>query len=187
MALDRQLLLSNETILLRPIEEKDKAELQEICQNENLWKYFTQDLSVFEELEKWMNPALAGERLQLMIIDNSSGKILGSSGFGNYSLRDERVEVGWTWIISSHHGTGLNDEVKGLMLNYAFEVLKVKRVEFKTDVLNMAARKALKNLGAIEEGVLRSHTLMTKGRRRDTIYYSILIEEWPHVKRENDW
>ena len=73
------------------------------------------------------------------------------------------------------------------MLDYAFEKLYIERVEFKTDVLNAQARASLKNIGAIEEGVLRSHTLMTKGRRRDTIYYSILKSEWNHIKRENDW
>ncbi|MCH7408589.1 GNAT family N-acetyltransferase [Belliella sp. DSM 111904] len=187
MALDRQLILSNDQVVLRPIEENDIKSLHEICQDKNLWKYFTQDLTDFDELEQWMIPALKGERLQFLIIEKSTEKILGSSGFGNYSERDQRIEIGWTWIISSLHGTGLNDQIKRLMLSYAFEVLTVQRVEFKTDVLNIPARCALKNLGAIEEGVLRSHTLMTKGRRRDTIYYSILLPEWEHVKRENDW
>jgi RimJ/RimL family protein N-acetyltransferase len=77
--------------------------------------------------------------------------------------------------------------VKKLLLTFCFENIGLARVEFKTDVLNVQARKALKNIGAIEEGVLRSHTLMTRERRRDTIYYSILKQEWEYVKRENDW
>jgi RimJ/RimL family protein N-acetyltransferase len=70
-----------------------------------------------------------------------------------------------------------------LLLQFAFETLDFIRVEFKTDVLNSASRKALRKIGAEEEGVLRSHTLMPGGRRRDTIYYSILKSEWPDVKR----
>ena len=69
------------------------------------------------------------------------------------------------------------------MLQYAFESLNLERVEFKTDVLNLQARKALKKIGAIEEGILRSHTLMTNNRRRDTIYYSILKNEWLQMKK----
>jgi RimJ/RimL family protein N-acetyltransferase len=69
--------------------------------------------------------------------------------------------------------------MKFLMLQYDFEELEMLRVEFKNDVLNLPARKALLRLGATEEGILRSHTLMTKGRRRDTIYYSFLRGEWP--------
>ena len=68
------------------------------------------------------------------------------------------------------------------MLKYAFETLEFERVEIKTDVLNVPARKALLRIGAKEEGILRSHTLMTHGRRRDTIYYSILRSEWEAVK-----
>ena len=68
------------------------------------------------------------------------------------------------------------------MINYVFEKLEFVRVEFKTDVLNRQSRKALKKIGASEEGILRSHTLMQDGRRRDTIYYSILREEWENLK-----
>ena len=55
---------------------------------------------------------------------------------------------------------------------------KVAKIEFKTDVLNIPARKGMQKVGLVEEGVLRSHTLMTNNRRRDTIYYSILRKEW---------
>ena len=67
-------------------------------------------------------------------------------------------------------------------MQYAFEHLKFERVEFKTDVLNKASRRALEKIGAKEEGILRSHTLMHDGRRRDTIYYSILKDEWGKIK-----
>ena len=73
------------------------------------------------------------------------------------------------------------------MIKYVFEVLGYERVEIKTDVLNTSARKALRRIGAKEEGILRSHTLMTHGRRRDSIYYSILKSEWWEVKARNNW
>jgi RimJ/RimL family protein N-acetyltransferase len=113
------------------------------------------------------------------VIDKRSGKLLGSTGFGNYFPRDQRIEIGWTWLGKAFQGIGINAQMKSLMLQYAFEELEMLRVEFKTDVLNLPARQALLRLGAAEEGVLRSHTLMTQGRRRDTIYYSFLKGEWP--------
>jgi RimJ/RimL family protein N-acetyltransferase len=73
------------------------------------------------------------------------------------------------------------------MLKYAFKTIDFERVEIKTDVLNLPARNALLRIGAKEEGVLRSHTLMTHGRRRDTIYYSILKSEWSEIKKRNSW
>jgi RimJ/RimL family protein N-acetyltransferase len=76
----------------------------------------------------------------------------------------------------------VNRHNKWLLLQYAFETLAFERVEFKTDMLNLQARKGLKGIGATEEGVLRSHTLMPRQRRRDTVYYSILKQEWPGIK-----
>jgi RimJ/RimL family protein N-acetyltransferase len=71
------------------------------------------------------------------------------------------------------------------MIKYVFEVLGYERVEIKTNVLNTSARKTLRRIGAKEEGILSSHTLMTHGRRRDSIYYSILKSEWWEVKLRN--
>jgi len=102
------------------------------------------------------------------------------SSFGNVSVLDSRVEIGWSWIGLDFQGTGVNSEYKRLLLSFAFDKLKFIRVEFKTDVLNVKARRALEKIGAVEEGVLRSHTQMHHNRRRDTIYYSILQEEWNH-------
>jgi len=187
MDLDFNLLLEDDQILLRPLEESDISKLMELASLPELWKYFTYDLSNPEDFQDWIQPAINKQRLQLLLIDKQENEIIGSSAFGNYSNRDLRIEIGWTWIVQSFHGLGYNQRMKKLMLSYCFEVLDVERVEFKTDVLNTPARKALKNINAIEEGVLRSHSLMTKGRRRDTIFYSILKNEWPFVKRENDW
>ena len=74
--------------------------------------------------------------------------------------------------------------MKYLMLSHAFEKLGMQRVEIKTDVLNISARKAVEKMGFVEEGVLRSHTLLSTGRRRNTIYYSILADEWNILKKK---
>jgi hypothetical protein len=69
------------------------------------------------------------------------------------------------------------------MLEYAFTELECLRVEFKTDALNLRSRGALEKLGARQEGILRSHMITSTGRRRDSLYFSILTEEWPEVRR----
>lgn len=156
-----------------------------------MWKHFTQNLADGDELKIWVNEAIQARerktRIPFTIVDRHSGDIMGSTSFGNISKRDSRLEIGWTWLGKSFHGTGVNEQIKYLMLKYSFEALGYERVEAKTDVLNTPARKAMKRLGMIEEGVLRSHTLMTSGRRRDTIFYSVLRAEWNEVKRYNDW
>lgn len=175
-------------ILLRPIQPTDYQEFVKLTNDKNLWTYFTRDLSDKETLLNWVKSAVQAiqhqKRLAFSIIDKPSNTLIGSTSIGNISERDKRVEIGWTWLGRDFHGKGLNDEVKYTLLTYCFEDLNCERVEFKTDVLNKPARKALRRLGAIEEGTLRSHTLMVNNRRRDTIYYSILKEEWKGIKEK---
>jgi RimJ/RimL family protein N-acetyltransferase len=79
-------------------------------------------------------------------------------------------------------GTGVNRHAKFAMLSFALEVMKMERVEVKTDNLNERAKAALLKIGMKPEGVLRSHMQMHSNRRRDSIYYSIIKEEWEEVK-----
>ena len=175
----RDLILENEKVLLRPMTRQDFPLLQEITLPASLWTYFTHDLSIPEDFEAWAKPHFAEQRLQFVVFDKEKNRVAGATAFGNFSPRDSRLEIGWTWLGKDFHGSGINREMKGLMLDYCFNTLDLERVEIKTDVLNQSARKALIKLGAKEEGILRSHTQMILGRRRDTIYYSFLKGEWP--------
>jgi RimJ/RimL family protein N-acetyltransferase len=100
----------------------------------------------------------------------------------NISQHDLRTEIGGSWLGKKFRSTGVNFHAKYAMMRYAFDELQFERVEFKTDVLNERARKGLKNIGGTEEGILRSHMAMWNNRRRSSIYYSVLKEEWPGVK-----
>lgn len=184
---DFNLVLQNENILLRPLVHEDLELMLSLTSDPEMWKYYTHDLSTLEGLKSWAAPAFNQERLQFGVFDKGSGQVMGSTAFGNFSPRDLRLEIGWTWLGKAFHSQGINQQMKQMMLTYCFEVLDLERVEFKTDVLNKQARKSLRNINAMEEGILRCHTLMTSGRRRDTIYYSILKEEWEHVKKQNKW
>ena len=183
MSLDFNLTIENTKVLLRPITRQDFPLLKALADDPTLWLYFTHDLSLEGDFEEWAKPALLNERIQFTVVDKKTNKIAGSTAFGNFSARDQRIEIGWTWLGREFQGSGINLQMKMLMLKYAFETLELKRVEIKTDVLNQPARKALLKMGITEEGILRSHTLMTKGRRRDTIYYSVLQDEWKEFKK----
>jgi RimJ/RimL family protein N-acetyltransferase len=189
--IDFNLILQTDNIILRPLIAEDFIAFEKITTDPEVWIYFTFDLSVKNELKEWVEIAVNDiknkTRLAFTIVDKLSGIPIGSTSFGNISYRDKRIEIGWTWITKAYQGTGVNNQIKFLMLRYAFEVLEFERVEFKTDVLNIRARKAFQRIGATEEGILRSHTLMTHNRRRDTIWYSILKNEWVGIKMRNSW
>ncbi|MEO8405868.1 MAG: GNAT family protein, partial [Chitinophagaceae bacterium] len=122
-------------------------------------------------------------RIPFTIIDKASGQIAGSSSLGNISLHDLRAEIGWSWLGKDFRSTGINKHAKFSLMRYAFEVLNFERIEFKTDVLNERAKKGLRNVGGIEEGIFRSHMTMWNDRRRTSIYFSVLKNEWPTNKQ----
>lgn len=184
---DDDLILENEIVKLRLLSADDLIDFNQISNESSIWEYFTSDLNNEENIKMWIAEALdqykAKSRYPFTIIDKILHRTAGSTSFGNISYRDKRIEIGWTWLGKKFQGSGLNKHCKFLLLQYAFEVLNFERVEFKTDVLNLQAKKALKKIGAVEEGILRSHTLMPHNRRRDTIFYSILKNEWLQLKK----
>lgn len=187
MNFNHNIILENNTALLRPLMHRDEEGFSKIAFDADIWKFFTARILDLEELNKFIKTSLEDRernfRYPFTIIQKASGEIAGSTSFGNVSIKDKRIEIGWTWLGKKFMGTGLNKECKFLLLQYAFEHLKFERVELKTDVLNKASRRAMEKIGAKEEGILRSHTLMHDGRRRDTIYYSILANEWTNLKK----
>lgn len=162
------------------------AALSEVGLDPEIWRFTLVLVQTPEEMRSYMESALKlqreGTTLPFVTIERSSGRIVGSTRFGNYDPANRRIEIGWTWIARPWQRTAINTEAKYLMLSHAFEKLRCVRVELKTDVLNAPSRKAMVRIGAKEEGILRKHSLVWDGRYRDSIYYSILDEEWPGVK-----
>lgn len=177
------LLLETDKVLLRPLAEQDFDELLRLTQDPAMWDYFSLNLSDPDQLKQWMNIAFAEKvacsRQPFTIIDKSSGAIAGSMSLLNISFHDLRTEIGASWLGKQYRSTGINRHAKYAMMRYAFEELQFERVEFKTDILNERARNGLKKIGGIEEGILRSHMTMWNNRRRTSVFYSVLKEEWP--------
>lgn len=123
-----------------------------------------------------------GGALPFAAVDRRSGGVVGSSRFANIDRANRRAEIGWTWIARPFQRSGVNDEMKYLMLRHAFEAWGAIRVEFKTDRLNVQSQAALVRLGAREEGAFRNHMITGAGRVRDSVWYSIIDREWPTVK-----
>jgi len=186
MLFHQNITLENHIALLRPMQESDISGLREIAYDEDIWRLTTSNISNEEELKIYIDTALNDRtrefRYPFTVIDKRSNKIAGSTSFGNLSEKDGRVEIGWTWYGKDFRGSGLNKACKFLLLNFAFETLNFYRVEFKTDVLNKRSRRAMEKIGAKEDGIMRGHMLMRDGRRRDSIYYSILKPEWDYIK-----
>ncbi|PCH66089.1 MAG: GNAT family N-acetyltransferase [Bacteroidetes bacterium] len=186
MNFDNDIILDNELVLLKPFSKEDFDGFAEIAFNERIWEGTTPMVLTEDDLGKYMDRVLREKenkiRYPFTIIDRSKNKIAGSTSFLNISEFHKRLEIGSTWLGIEFQRTGLNRVCKFLLGQYVFEELKYERLEFKTDALNEQSRNALKKIGAKEEGILRSHMEMNFGRRRDSVYYSILKDEWPKIK-----
>ena len=180
------LTLETPRVRLRLLKEEDFDDLNKIAKSPEIWKYFTKDLADEVELKQWIGEALEeraqSRRMPFIITDKDDNRISGCTSFGSISFFDRRIEIGWTWLGQDFMGTGVNRQAKFALLSYAFEAMKMERVEIKTDNLNERSKGALKKIGAREEGVLRSHMQMHSNRRRDTVYFAFLKNEWEKVK-----
>ena len=182
------LILETKRAVLRPVTVDDYGVFLELAKADpDMWQYFTLNLADEKQLQKWFDMAFADKaantRRPFTIIDKETGLVGGSSSLGNISMHDLRAEIGWSWLGKEFRSTGLNKHAKFAMMRYAFDELHFERIEFKTDVLNERARQGLRHVGGKEEGVLRSHMTMWNNRRRSSIYYSVLKEEWPELKK----
>lgn len=180
--------LENEHVVLRPITPDDREAIRAIAMDPEIWRYFVAAVTTDAEFDAFFDGSIddhvSGRRAVYHITDKPSGRTAGSMSFGNLAERDQRVEIGWSWLGRDFQGKGINRWAKILLMEHAFERMRAERVEFKTDQLNQQARRALRNIGAIEEGTLRSYNVMPGGRRRDAVFYSVLRAEWPWVKEQ---
>lgn len=184
----QHIILENDRIRLRPLIEDDYNNLRPIAhRNQNLLQFSPQQVNTDEQLKNYIRKALQqqteGSRYPFISFDKKTQEYSGSTSYLNISNANARLEIGATWIGREFHGTGLNKQQKLLMLRHAFEILGMQRVELKTDGRNLQSQRAMEKIGAIREGSLRSHTIMEDGHRRDTVYYSILLDEWPNIKK----
>jgi N-acetyltransferase len=180
--------LEGSVVRLEPI-RGDHAELfWDVAKNDldDIFRWIPYAMKTREDFQKLINKAFAeqerGESVVFATVERTSGQTIGSTRFMNIDRANRRVEIGSTWIAPAWQRTAVNSEAKYLMLRHAFEAWGCMRVELKTDALNQKSRNAILRIGAKEEGTLRRHTLTWTGRVRDTVYFSILDNEWPEVK-----
>lgn len=135
-----------------------------------------------EKLTALLEAAGRGESVPFAVVHRANGRAVGWSTYMDIDVAHERLEIGWTWYGRPYWRSSVNTESKLLLLTHAFEELGMGRVQLKTDHLNHRSQAAIARLGAQREGVLRRHRRRPDGTWRDTVYFSLLAEEWPAAK-----
>jgi RimJ/RimL family protein N-acetyltransferase len=174
-------------VRLEPLSEAHIPNLAVAGRDESIWRYMSYGyLGEESAMRHWVADLLAAEHrgtdFPFTVIHRSTNNVIGATRYLDIRSEHRGLEIGGTWYAVEHQRTGVNTECKYLLLRHAFEVLGCIRVQLKTDSLNERSQRAIERLGAVHEGVLRSHMIMPDGRRRDSVYYSILDSEWPRIK-----
>lgn len=179
--------LANPWIELEPLSPAHLAELDaavsepdELFRWVYIWRPGPDGLA--GPLERTLAAAARGEVVPWAIRRRADGQVVGSTSYLDVDAANRRVEVGATWIGPAWWRTEVNTATKLLVIGHAFETLGLERVALKTDHLNVRSQRAIERLGAVREGVLRHHMRRSDGSWRDTVYYSILRDEWPGVR-----
>ena len=179
-------VLEGERVRLEPLAPQHAAGLWEAARDPVIWRWFPFRIGSREQTEQYIAYAAAaaeqGSMLAFAQILRATGEIAGSTSYLAVEPAHQRLEIGATWLNPRHQRTGANTEAKLLLLRHAFEQLGCRRVEFKTDSENKQSRTALARIGATEEGTFRSHMIRPDGGRRDSVYFSVIDEEWPRVR-----
>jgi RimJ/RimL family protein N-acetyltransferase len=182
------LTLKGSFVRLEPVRREHADLFWEVAKNDldEVFRWIPYSMKTPGDFHRLIDKAFdeqgRGESVVFATVEQSSGRVIGSTRYMNIDRINRRIEIGSTWIAPAWQRTGVNTEAKYLMLRHAFEVWKCMRVELKTDALNQKSRTAILRIGAKEEGTLRRHLLTWTGRVRDTVYFSILDHEWPEVK-----
>lgn len=179
--------LQGNRISLRPLQYNDADALVHAAADGELWNLTVTVVPSSSTVDDYLKKALdgrdAGTVRPFVIVLKETGEVIGSTRLWKIDRLNRKLEIGSSWISARWQKTFVNTESKYLLLRHAFEELDCVRVQFTTDENNQASRKAILRLGAQQEGIVRHERIMPDGRKRNSVRFSIIDEEWPTVRQ----
>ncbi len=186
--LQSEIILENDKVLLIPFENERNIELKSIIFDDEIWEYMgmyvRNDGDFKNYIENTLQEKADGICYPFLIIDKSTNEVAGSTRYGYLNYSSQKCEIGWTWYGKEFQGTGLNKACKYELLNFGFENIHFKRIQFSADLENKKSQRAIEKLGALKEGLFRNNYIDSEGNSKDDVYYSIISEDWKTIKEE---
>lgn len=178
--------LTGQSVELRPLEQAHTQGLLDAAADGQLWNMKLTVVPGPQTMGGYIATALdgraAGTVMPFVIVRRDTGAIVGSTRFWKVDRVNRKLEIGHTWLSESMQRSVVNTEAKYLLLTHAFEAMQCVRVQFTTDELNEKSRAAILRIGAKQEGIVRHERIMPDGRKRNSVRFSIIDEEWAEVK-----
>lgn len=167
--------------------EAHATDLGKAAEDGRLWELWYTSVPSPETASSYVSDALTGQMsgtmLPWVVRELSVNRIVGTTRYHDIVPVIDRVEIGYTWYGASWQRSHVNTACKILLLTHAFETIGCKVVGLRTDNFNFASQKAIAAIGAKKDGVIRHHQARKDGTARDSVIFSILLDEWPDVKR----
>lgn len=179
--------LEGNGVCLEPLTLDHEPELSAAAADGQLWDLWVTFVPRPEETRGYIEAALTGQQaghmLPWVVRELKTNTIVGSTRYHDVVANIDRVEIGYTWYAASWQRSHVNTTCKFLLLTHAFEILGCKVVGLRTDGFNFVSQRAIEGLGAKKDGVIRHHQARRDGTVRNSVMYSILVDEWADVKR----
>jgi N-acetyltransferase len=178
--------LEGRGIRLEPLADLHHDDLDAAADG-HLWELWFTSVPSPGAMRTYIADALKGQAeghmLPWAVRDLASGSVIGTTRYHDIVTAIDRVEIGYTWYAKTRQRTNVNTTCKLLLLAHAFDTLGCKVVGLRTDNFNFRSQRAIEGLGAKKDGVIRHHAARRDGTVRDSVMYSILVAEWPDVRR----
>ena len=175
-------VLTGDTVELRPTTVDDTFDLFVALDDTRPWEYLPWEQPYKVHVMGAIVADGIATRFPWTVRLRGTGEAVGWTSFLDTNVSDARTEIGGTQYNPSVWATKVNPETKLLLLTYAFEVLRMGRVQLKTDVRNVRSQQAIARLGARYEGTLSRFQRRSDGTVRDTVLFAITAEDWPQVR-----
>lgn len=146
--IELQPILIGKTIRLRPLNTDDFIDLHRTVSDPQIWKLHPDTERYQREVfhDRFFLGALESGGA-LAILDEGSGKVIGSSRYYNWDESSKQISIGYTFIERQYWGTGANRELKELMLTHIFHWATV--AWFHVGKSNFRSRRAVEKLGTV--------------------------------------
>ncbi len=188
MAFVQPVTLRERGVRLEPLALSHEAGLAAAAADGELWKLRITSVPEPQDTRAYIETALQmreeGHRFAFAVVEDATGRVLGSTSYHDILPAVRRVEIGWTWYAKSVQRSHVNTTAKLLMMGHAFDTLQCHVVGWRTDNFNFASQRAIERLGAKKDGVIRGHAPRRDGTIRDTVMYSMRAGEWPEARAQ---
>jgi N-acetyltransferase len=179
--------LEGHGVRLEPLTSAHEPDLAAAAADGRLWELWFTSVPEPGQTAGYIADALEGQRaghmLPWAVRELGTNTVIGTTRYHDIVAKVDRVEIGYTWYAARWQRTHVNSACKLLLLQHGFESLGAKVIGFRTDNFNFPSQRAITALGAKHDGTLRHHQARKDGTVRDSVMFSILVAEWPDVKR----